>query len=177
MNDKTIQTALKALPTARVRPGFSRELMEKLPERSENRAWMSPLRLGLATAMAAVLVLAWLVSPLGPQQSPHRSAAVSGPPASEELPGDPGTEGVGSARVAAQAVPVSLGEGDERLRQLMAERQAILAELDQVRREARALRRVLYLGGDETVDVVVDLSEVARRHPSNGIQPAAYRPR
>lgn len=75
------------------------------------------------------------------------------------------------------------GERERRARieALEAERLRLAAELEEIRRLASSLREpapVLYLGGDDDVDLVIDLDRLARERPAGtGATPAAYRGR
>ena len=160
-SDSALREALQGLPRAQAKEGFSHELLARLPEEAENRVTTGLPRFG---RLAAVFATA-LVATLGLSLMLRDSGVNPETPASSELAG-----------VEAAALVEAESSDEERLRDLLAERQAVLAELRRVRRQATP-RPMLYLGGDESVDLVVDLSRVARRHPSNGASPAVYRPR
>jgi len=69
-------------------------------------------------------------------------------------------------------------ERQARIQGFEAERQRLAAELEEIRRLAAtppADPPVLYLGGDEDVDLVLDLGRLADLHPGGtGATPAAY---
>jgi uncharacterized protein YaeQ len=51
----------------------------------------------------------------------------------------------------------------EQIAQLRVEHQALTQELSQMRRQSTSIRPVLYLGGDERMDYVLDLNKLVRR--------------
>lgn len=77
--------------------------------------------------------------------------------------------------------PTGERERRARIEALEAERLRLAAELAEIRRLAASLREptpVLYLGGDEDVDLVIDLDRLARERPAGiGATPATYRGR
>lgn len=89
--------------------------------------------------------------------------------------------------VAALTLPPLAGSGDPaaarerraRVEALEAERLRLAAELDEIRRLAADLREpapVLYLGGDERVDLVLDLDRlIPDEARGTGATPASYR--
>lgn len=60
---------------------------------------------------------------------------------------------------------------------LAAEHASLAAELDEIRRLAEAPVPVLYLGGDDEVELVLDLAELAAARDRGRPLPADYRPR
>lgn len=63
----------------------------------------------------------------------------------------------------------------ESLQALLAEKQALEAELESLRRLTRAARPVVYLGSDDEVDLVLDLERFRRRGGFGSQQAAAGR--
>ncbi len=61
-----------------------------------------------------------------------------------------------------------------RLEALEAEKQALEAEISSLRRMARDARPVVYLGSTPNLDMVLDLSRLARRRTQAGIRPASH---
>ncbi len=181
ITDDTLRQALKALPREVSRASFTRELMARLPDRSPGRRSTPRFYLGLAAVTLATTLLTAVAVPRLLDLRASRSQAVevvatpsAGESAKTELSPDARlAEAVGSSARNDRRATTS---HDLKIQRLLAERQAILVELQQFRRETEAVRPVLYLGGDESVDLVVDLAAVARRRPTGSVRPAAYRP-
>jgi len=90
----------------------------------------------------------------------------------------------GFALAGALAVPTFRAERTQnrerqaRIQAIEAERRQLAAELEEIRRlaeTAQGASPVLYLGGDEDVDLVLDLGRLAGSRPGGtGVTPAAY---
>lgn len=64
-------------------------------------------------------------------------------------------------------------ERRERLGELRREQQALAAELEAIREQAAGVAPVVYLGGDDATDVVVDLARLAQRR-AHEVVPARF---
>ena len=155
MNDETLRRALQALPRSEADAGFTRQVMARLPEQSPSNRLAPRFYWGLAAVAVVTALIAAVAVP---------SFLRSGGPTSSSL----------QASRNELVQPVTDPE-DDRLQRLLTERQAIVLELQRFRRESESGRPVLYLGGDESVDFVVDLAEVARRRPAGAVQAAVRR--
>ncbi|HEX4952837.1 MAG TPA: hypothetical protein VF017_05515 [Thermoanaerobaculia bacterium] len=86
----------------------------------------------------------------------------------------------GLALVAVLAGGLWLAEGERRERRaqqlthLRAEQQRLASELAEIRALAHPAAPVVYLGGDEQTDLVLDLDQLAERVRAGSIQPAGY---
>lgn len=185
MTDETLRQALKALPREAPRVSFTSELMAQLPERNSPPRSTPRFYLGLAAVTVATALLTAVAVPRlldlrasiprevevaeAPSAGESARSAVSSAANSSVAMDEPEGSTVGNARRATASKNL-------KIQRLLAERQAILAELQQFRRETEAVHPVLYVGGDESVDLVVDLAAVARRRPVDSVRPAAYRP-
>ena len=65
---------------------------------------------------------------------------------------------------------------DGEIERLQQERQRVLSEIESLRQRAARPLPVVYLGGDEKVDLVLDLDELVRRRGPARAEPAVYRP-
>lgn len=135
--------ALRSLPRAAPREGFTERLLERADAPGPGRLPGPAIARWVAAATLATIALAGALSL---PRSPLR----------------PGSE----------------HDRRERMEALEAERLRLSAELEEIRRLATTVHDpapVLYLGGDEEVDVVLDLGRLAREHPSESdVTPAAY---
>jgi hypothetical protein len=120
MNDERLRSALRELPPAAPRPGFTQRVLARL-ERAPRRRPLRPLP-AWVTAAAAVTVLAG---------------------------------GLWGAAAGRQAL-----EQQKRRAALKQESAAIARELAALRAEAAKPAPMLYLGGSEQVDVVLDLASL-----------------
>ncbi len=86
----------------------------------------------------------------------------------------------GLALVAVLVGGLWLAEGERRQRRaqqlahLKAEQQRLAYELAELRELAHPAAPVVYLGGDEQTDLVLDLDQLAERVRAGSIQPAGY---
>lgn len=161
MTDDPIRQALRQLPRHRPRDGFTGRVLARLDEPPPRAVrWRPALVTLTATAalLAVVLVPLTLRAP-APAPAPAPNAEPSLAPASAT--GDP----------AAGQAP------GPRLERLRREREQLATELAQLRREAARPLPVVYLAGDEQVDLVIDLAELARRRPPGQAVPASNRRR
>jgi hypothetical protein len=195
-----LRRALRELPATRADERFTERILEGLPRRPD-RGRRPGLTAGgswlLAAAVAGLGAVAMLLmldrsapsAPAGEDSQPQvATARPSLPPALEPVraaapePAAPTPPPVLATTPAAPApdaealAAAAARNGDPRLAHLLEERRSLRAELAALQRQAAAPRPVLYLGGNESVDLVVDLAEVARRRPSVGAQPAVHRP-
>lgn len=147
--DRHLRDALRALPRARPSGDFTDRVLARAAPGSERaRALPATLRWAVAATLAGTALAGVLAFPGAPPRAVERA-----------------TRGPDSARIEA----------------LETERLRLAAELDEIRRLAASLREpapMLYLGGDEEVDLVLDLDRLAQGRPGRaGATPAAYRGR
>lgn len=148
----TLRQALRALPRARPSGGFTERVLERADVR--RRSFLpsgGALRRPTAAVLGAATVAAALVA----------GALALAPPG-------PRTE------------PPAERERRARVETLEAERRLLASELDEIRRLASSLREpapVLYLGGDEEIDLVVDLDRLVRERSPGGAYTTHYRGR
>lgn len=147
-NHDAIREALRSLPRTRADDDFT----ERVLERIEGRGGLRRPRVPVAVRWATAATLA--------------AAAV--------LAGSISWSGAAGGRAAER-------ERRTRIEALEAERLRLAAELEEIRRLASSLREpapVLYLGGDDEVDLVIDLDRLAQERPAGtGATPTAYRGR
>ncbi len=174
INDETLRRALKSLPRVESGAGFARRVMNRLPERPAAPRSLPRLYLGLAAITLATAVIVALTIPglLRTHTPMPRSAEVAAGLQAGDQPRPAQLSTRAGAGKLAQRVATS---EDPRLHRLLAEREAILLELQRFRRETEAPRPMLYLGGDESVDLVVDLAAVAHRRPASSTHPSVRR--
>lgn len=199
MNDQQLRRALRDLPRHRPADGFARRTLARLdesrapaagPRSGHSLGWT----LGRAAAVAAMLVAAAVILTRLPvahrQPAPDvRSTAVSAP-----AQADPGDLGAGRTAASADRSP----ERQAALRELRAERDRLAAELDALKRQFRTGTAgsgpsglgaapgsgnearfdapsgdpVLYLGGDDRVDLVLDLGRLAAERGGGAVPTA-----
>jgi hypothetical protein len=167
--DDEIRRALADLPRQEAPEGFTAAVLRRLDEPPRRRSapfdrW--PLAGGALAATTAVLVLAIVSWPrLGP---PAPSPQASGGPSA----GEPATTGAAAAGMGATETPIETAAVQKVA--LEAAREARTA-LERLRREHRRLEQdlrslgaftgdgsgVIYLGGDESLDLVLDLGSDA----------------
>lgn len=152
--------ALRSLPRHRAEEGFTEAVLDRVdrldegPDAPPDRRRARPA----ARWLAAAAGLAGLLLAAGAGLLPPGDA------------GDPAGSGAGA-------------QGSARLEALAAERARLEEELQEIRRLAREgagepMGRgapVLYLGGTEDVDLVLDLGRLADARPTRGTVPAGYR--
>ena len=127
MNDDRLRQALRSLPRAQARPGFTGQVLRRL---EEERSGFLPPRWAWAAA-AAVLVLALAFGWRDWQHRQQRSATLA------------------------------------QLEALLLEKRQLEAELVALQQLTADARPVVYLGGNERVDLVLDL---ARFHSRGGFR-------
>lgn len=153
-HEDPLTRALRSLPRSRAASGFTGRVLTRLDEPRRPPAHGLVLRLALAGALVAALVSVPLALRQGETETPPRQARLEAP-----------QSGGGAA------------PRGRRLEALRAEYQQLSRELADLKRlAADPAAPVLYLGGDEEVDVYLDLGELARRRPGGGFRPAALGP-
>lgn len=155
MTRDPLREALRSLPRERAGADFTPRLMARLAEEERRTPaprshWLGP-RWRTAAAAAALAVLLAAVG--------LALFHLAGAPA----PGD-----------ASAAAPASRRA---RIEQFEAERARLAAELQELKRMADTEDPVIYLGGDDRVDLVLDVGRLARRYQDDEgrrVEPAAY---
>ncbi len=155
MNRDPLREALRSLPRERAGAEFTPRLLERLA--AEGGAATRPLAVPRPAwrAFAAAAALAALLAAGGATlarfaQRPEAGSATAGQPARRA-----------------------------RLQRIEVERARLSAELQELKRMADTDEPVIYLGGDDRVDLVLDVGRLARRResgPAPRVEPAAYHP-
>jgi hypothetical protein len=189
--DPDLGRALRGLPRERAAAGFTRRVLDRLDSTNGSPVprtrEVGGLRWAAASALAA-LALALLVALNAPEVDPVRvespapaaDAALRVESMTPEAPtavATPAPEPVVTpppvrptpTTVAAATNPPE--RRSERLAALDAERARIARELAEIRRLAHEPLPVVYVGGDETVDFVVDLQSLSRMARLDGSDP------
>lgn len=146
--------ALRALPRERAGAGFTRGVLDRLEAGGDRAARGGPRFSGLAPG-AVRLAAASAVTAV----ALAGALTVAGP-------------------VRERAGAPDRAQRAERLEALDAERARLANELAEIRRLAREPLPVVYLGGDESVDLVVDPQSLSRtaRLGRSGLDDRAFRP-
>jgi hypothetical protein len=195
--DRALGRALRDLSRERAAAGFTRRVLDRLdsmngspvPRRfaALGSGWSGELRWAAGSALAAV-ALGTLVTLVALELDPPPEGAEVPPPAAvaEAAPAAPAIRAVPEPMVnrvvapaaAPAASPDRLALRAENLAALDAERVRIAHELAELRRLAREPLPVVYVGGDETVDFVVDLQSLSRmaRLEGSGLGDRTLRP-
>lgn len=143
MSDQELRDALRSLPRHGASPGFTRRVLSRC-ERS--RLPLSLLRsLRPAPVVAVVLALALAIA------VPFVLPVADGP---ESAPAAAGSR-------FAEARPVGARAAEPRREQLRAERARLAAELEELKRLAASPDPVLYVGGDDRYELVLDVERMA----------------
>jgi len=153
MQDDRLDSLLSDLPRERAQPDFTARVLAQLDR--PQRRMAGPALVAVATAMAVVLVLA-LPRPHQPAGSTRTGSASSGNTAAGPA-SDASVPASSSARPAAARVE-QRAEAKRLLAELQSEGAALEHDLHQLRQEQG--HQVIYLGGDDDLDMVVDLHRV-----------------
>lgn len=174
--------ALRDLPRERAAAGFTRRVLDRLDATNGSPLPMprarrfAAIRWAAASVLAAVALTA-LIARVAREVDPLPEIAQGPPPAAvtETSPPEAPAPTTAPAHSAAPAAPTAAPTGSasrtERLAALDAERARIARELAEIRRLAREPLPVVYVGGDETVDFVVDLQSLSRMARLEGSGP------
>jgi negative regulator of sigma E activity len=157
MKDDRLRDLLRQLPRDEASSDFTDHVMRRLDEPGRRRPTgraMTRLALASAVLAAAALVVGIAVRHDAP------------------LPQSPDT---GQATAAAG----NDAQRKARLRELRREHDALMRELQAIREESRSSSPLLYLGGTDQLDVVVDLGRVGRTRTDDTslAQPASHQTR
>ncbi len=159
MTRDPLREALRSLPRERAGANFTPRLMARLAEERRLPAlWSLRGRLSWRSTWqtaAAAVVLAGLLA--------------AGGVALSRLAG--GSEAGG-------AIPAAPASRRARIERFEAERAHLAAELQELKRMADTEDPVIYLGGDDRVDLVLDVGRLARQYRDDDgrrVEPAAYR--
>jgi len=163
--DKILREELRALPRRRAGEGFTAKVLARLDERQPRfrpgwrfrpwgrfRPWPA-VATGIppwGTALAVAVLLA---------------LALGLPFVLREVSGRGGAGPAAGLAVSAQGA---------RLEELRQEQERLAVELATLKRLAAEPAPVVYLGGDEQTDVILDLGSLARRRAEARIRPASY---
>lgn len=159
--------ALRSLPRERAGDDFTPRLMARLA--AEERAARSS-RAGRRPSWRAVAAAATLVGLLAAGGAILSRFAARPEAEAFRAPAAATTQAPDRSREAAAR--------RARLEHLEAERARLVAELQELKRMAGDGEPVIYLGGDDQVDLVVDVGRLARRErtgETGRVEPAAYR--
>ena len=188
MNDQELRRALRDLPRHGASDGFTRRTLARIegcaaPDAADGPprpATWGPGRVAAAAALlvAAIGLLTLLPGPAGKSAGDGRTGGR--PAASPTSPASP----------ISPISPTSAASTGRRadLRELRAERDRLAAELDELKRQLHAAPAagsnlrveptagdpVLYLGGDDRIDLVLDLGRLAAER-GEGVVPTASR--
>ncbi len=161
MSREPLRQALRSLPRERAGADFTPRLLARLAAECRAASPPSALRGPRWRTAAAVVALAGLLAAGGVTLS--RIASRPEAAGDRAAPAAPAPE-----RAARRA----------RRERIEAERARLATELAELKRMAGAGEPVIYLGGDDRVDLVVDVGRLARRRRSGEagrMEPAAYR--
>jgi|HubBroStandDraft_3_1064219.scaffolds.fasta_scaffold11265_3 hypothetical protein len=184
MEDERLTRLLQELPRERARAGFTAGVLRRLAAgepgraRPAGRAAASPRFAAAAVTLACLLILLALprreepgtaAAPgraLAPSTAPHPTPRAAGPWTAEGARVEP-TARLASALTAGRGTVPAASVDRMQARRLLSELQGEEARLErELRRLHRGVRpKVIYLGGDENVDMVIDLNRVSEvRH-------------
>jgi|GEM_PF-984694 len=192
--DREIRQALADLPRDRADDGFTDRVLRRLDEippqapRDPWRPWphfrWQPVLAG--AAFAALLVVALLAAGiLRPSQDPTQSPVQDARASESPQPVFAAADGPGAEGPSVSLPPTAAQETDEPRRDTRSETVARLEELRQEHtrlvRDLRGLRelaegsQVIYIGGDESLDFVLDLQPEQPTGGAPDIRPATHR--
>ncbi len=146
MPNDPLRDALRQLAGSQASPGFTRAVLSRLDEAPPAR-WRKVL---VPVAAVALVLLVALPVAMMERRGDATPAASSPQPSTQTATTRPG--GVGG--------PQRLDVRSE-LAAIQADRQRLARDWREYRRRARAAEPVLYLGGNENVDLIFDLRKVA----------------
>ncbi len=159
MSDQELRDALRSLPRPGASPGFTRRVLSRCKRRRLPPSFLRTLRPAPVVAATLALALA-LAAPfvLPVADGPESAPAVSDPRAAEGR-------------------PIESGSAEPSRERLRAERARLAAELEELKRLAASPDPMLYVGGDDRYELVLDVERMAaaRAGRSGGPVPATYR--
>ncbi len=170
MEDERVDRLLKTLrdaPPATASAGFTERVLARLDApRGASANWLPRLTLPAAALAATVVVAASLLFSHGelpgrpPAPRPALAAALSPAASPESIPTLQGTQVVPAAsRISARDLRDVRGLRARRLlAQIQSEQARLASDLHRLRRSGD--QPVVYVGGDEQVDLIVDLDRV-----------------
>lgn len=155
-NSSDLQDALRALPREGAPHGFTGQVLARVHRHRATAAgrplWVSGPMLAVAGGVFLLVVGVGLVLQAS---GTERESSVAADPAV--------TAGRGPLEAGNRAGTAA------RLRELQSEQQRLLADAQRLRDEIEGEEGVIYLGGDDSIDFVLDLGELARsRAPREG---------
>lgn len=175
MSDDPLAKALRSLPRERAGRSFTEEVLARLDEEPPRRGFRLAPTLAVAAvaaALAAAVALPLLVGGGDAHRQPEPGMA-RGP---GELARLGEVEPPSPAAAPPAAPPPAVLVRHARLAQLRRQQEQLAAELAALKRLAAEPVPVIYLGGDEETDVVLDVGELARHRAEAGVRPAVYGP-
>ena len=159
MNDDRLRDVLRRLP----RPHASSDFTERVMQRLDGPPRRSPLGRPAIGMTVAAAVLATVALVLG-------VVARTEVPTTGTVPADQVADGTSAGEAGAKAA---------RLRELRREHEALMRDLQALREQSRSPSPLLYLGGTDQLDVVVDLGRVGRTQSDDSslARPASHQTR
>ncbi|MFQ5720792.1 MAG: hypothetical protein ACE5IK_14735 [Acidobacteriota bacterium] len=167
--------ALRSLPEHAAGDDFTARVLAALdqPARPPARRWLVPAAVaGLAATAMLLVVAAWHGAPNATDGRTIASLGSDGLVA--PAPEAPRNRPAGHDTVPADR-NLSVVDAAQRLADLKADHRQVLAEWRRLRRVAREREPVLYLGGTDGVDVVLDLRDLPPDRTHLTVTPAALR--
>jgi hypothetical protein len=159
LQDDHLERLLRSLPREGAQPGFGNRVLRRLEDRELDHRTRRPVAvpaLALSAAVVAALLAALIVPRGSDLMAPRRSEPLNPP-----LAANPGSRSLGPAPVgrasAAPAARLDRSQARQLLHQLRHEGAALEHELAGLRRSDDS---VIYLGGDDDLDMVIDLKRV-----------------
>lgn len=172
-----LKDALRCLPRQAAPDGFTERVLERAGRPAARRRHRSLVLVATTVAGAAVVALL-LVRPTGEPGAPgasgpsgHVSSALSTP---DRRPA-PGTPFPASGGAAASATFAGAEDVHRILAELKSEHRRVRAQWHELRRLAREAEPVLYVGGTDSMDLVLDLRDLPPQGAHLTVTPAAVR--
>jgi len=161
MEDERVDRLLRTLreaPPATAGPSFTARVLARLdaPERGVSANWLPRLTLPAAALAATLVVAASLLFTAQPVQQPGRP--VAHPLAAAATVTAPAASPLRAVALARSPGILEAARARRTLEQIRSERVRLESDLRRLREAGD--QPVLYVGGDEQVDLIVDLSRV-----------------
>lgn len=177
-----LQEALAALPPTTASDGFTDRVLQRAA-RPARRPGAAPFALAAATVVGAAVAVTFLIgTPAEPESSATSNPAMArldATPTPAPRPTVPATRAIAPARDAGMVTAASIHGGVQDayrlLDELKAEHRRARAEWRALARLARDNEPILYLGGNDSTDLVLDLRDLPPAGARLTVTPAAAR--